>query len=77
MFPEVMSPTGFMRRRLLFKEKYHLWDCQAELWQHINEHQLRSMWRDGVKSSPERILQMALYGALQSKRRKETGCVQE
>ena len=24
--PEVMSPTGFVRRRLLFKEKFQIWD---------------------------------------------------
>ena len=43
--PEVMSPTGFVWRRLLFKEKYHLWDFMDNLWQHINYQQLGSMWR--------------------------------
>ena len=43
----------------------------------MNEHNLISMWRDVVDSPPERILQVDLEGALQSKIRKDTGGVQE
>ena len=50
--PEVVSPTGFMLCRLLFKEKCCLWDYPDDLWQHMNEQQLVIIWRDLVDILP-------------------------
>ena len=57
---EVMYPTGFVRRRILFKDKFYLWDCPADIWQHMNKKQLGRMWRDMVASTLSRILQVGL-----------------
>ena len=72
-----MSPTGFLQRRILIKDKYHLWYCLDELWQHMNKQQLVSMCRDVVDSPTVRILQVALEGVVQYKRREDTGGVQK
>ena len=72
-----MSPTGFLGRRLLVKDKYHQWNFPSDLWQHINEQQLVSMCRDVVDSPTVRILQVALEGVVQYKRREDTGGVQK
>ena len=75
--PEFMSLNGFVRLRILFKEKCNLYYCPADMRKHINEQRLGSMWIDEVDSPPVRILIVALERTLHYKRTEDTGGVQE
>ena len=69
IYPEVISPPGFVRLWILFKDKFHLWDCPTNLLQHMDEEQLGIMWSDVVDITTDRILQVGLEGTLQTKGR--------
>ena len=42
--PDVMSPTGYVRRPLLFKVRFHLWDYPQDFQGRVNEIQLGLLW---------------------------------
>ena len=44
--PDVFLVWGCMIWNLLNKERFHPWDCLADLWIHIIEEHSRSMWRE-------------------------------
>ena len=57
---DVMSPSGYLRRRLLKKEIFRLWDCLEDIWMQINEAKLGLMWRELFSSPKGRTLQVIL-----------------
>ena len=57
---DVLLTSVYAIRDLLKKYRFHLWDCPAYLWMHINKKQLGSMWRYLSEIPPARILQVML-----------------
>ena len=55
-----MYNLGYVRRTLLNKERFHLWDFPADLWGRMNEDQLISIWSDLPLTLMGRIFQQAL-----------------
>ena len=43
--PDVISPTGYVRRLILLKGRFHLWNYPQELWGRMNEDQLGALWK--------------------------------
>ena len=43
--PDVMSSTVYVRRPLLIKEKFHMWDYPQKIWGRINPDQLGGLWK--------------------------------
>ena len=35
--PDIIFPSGYVRRRLLNKGIFHLWDCPEDVWMKMNE----------------------------------------
>ena len=42
---DVMSQSGYVRRSLLEKERFHLCYLPEDLWMHTKKDQLGSLWR--------------------------------
>ena len=73
--PYVIFPSVYVRRCLLNKETFHLWDYPANIWIHMNKENLGLLWEDLSSYHPGRILQVILEAVLKSK--SESGLVQE
>ena len=43
---DVMLSSGYVRRRLLGKNKIHLWDFLTDIWMQIKKEQMGLLWRD-------------------------------
>ena len=71
--PNVSLESGYVRRHLLNKERFNLWECPEELWMRIDEEYLGSMWRDLSATPPARILQAILKAFLQAKTKHAIG----
>ena len=41
----VMLPSGYVRRNILNKYRFHLWYFPEDLWMQMNEYQLGLLWR--------------------------------
>ena len=35
--PDVLLAPGYVRRNLLNKERFHLWECPKDLWMQMND----------------------------------------
>ena len=44
--PDMITPSGNMRRHIIKKEKFHLWDCPSELYMKMNKEQVGYLWKD-------------------------------
>ena len=42
---DFMSPSGYLRRYLLNKERLQLWYFPEDIWVHINKERLGLLWR--------------------------------
>ena len=73
--PYVMLLSGYVRKRLLSKWIFHLWDCPEDLWMQSNEDKLGLLWRDLSSSPLGRTLKVILEAALNYK--PENGLGQE
>ena len=67
IFPGVFLESGYVRRHLLNKERFHIWVLPEDLWMQMNEEQLGLMWKYLSATPPARIMQVFLDEVLQTK----------
>ena len=44
--PDVLLESGYVRRHIPNRGRFHLWDCLTDLWMKMNEEQVGLVWRD-------------------------------
>ena len=64
--PDIMSASGYVRRNILNKERFHLLDFPEDLCMNMNEEQFGLMWRYLSATPPARILHVILKEVLKS-----------
>ena len=62
-----MSPSGYLSRSLLNKDRFQLWAFPEDIWMHMNEEQFGYMCRHLSSSAPSKTLQVILETVLKSK----------
>ena len=62
-----MFSSVYVKRHILNKDIFHLWDCPEDPWMQMNEEKLGLLWRDLLSSPPGRILQVFFEAVLNSK----------